>query len=375
MSILTKRPINWINTWISKDYCRHWGLHEGIRELICNQYDGICDFLQKENVYIDKFDNGTDYLFSDSRNNNEIYGAINYIKEQETLMIWNKGNLETANLLLGGTKDIQNSVDIIGRFGEGMKLSALSLIRENKDRNKKDNDTKLNIYTCGKIWRFKVQKAVGFTRNGIEQLCLHWCCEDYPKDEYKDKVVCEIIGISENEWKAEQDNYLWLTHRNTGSIVVYDDNKNIVGEVLCNDFFLCKIYVKEVFINNTGKESDMTSYFGFNLDLDLDRDRNSVKNLSQRNKVISKILSIILNKLDDYQREQVVEKFWLDKFPEEMYKLLSKGYNLVHYFNENNHTQSACDKIYKLWEKIYGNVFPAYNNNNELMHIQDFLRN
>ena len=32
----------------------------------------------------------------------------------------------------------------------------------------------------------------------------------------------------------------------------------------------------------------MTSYFGFNVDIDLDRDRNSVKNLSQRNKLISK---------------------------------------------------------------------------------------
>ena len=349
MSILTRRPTNWINTWISKDYCRHWGLHQGIRELICNQYDGICDFIQKENVYIDKFNNGTDYLFSDARNKNEIYGAINYIKEKETLMIWNKGNLETANLLLGGTKDIQNSVDIIGRFGEGMKLSALSLIRENRDRNKQDNETQLNIYTCGKIWRFKIQKAEGFTRNGIEQLCLHWCCEDYPKDEYKDKVICEIIGISENEWKIEQDNYLWLTHRRTGSIVVCDDNKKVVGEVLCNKYFLRKIYVKEVFINYTGNEPDMTSYFGFNLDIDLDRDRNSVKNLSQRNKIISKILSIVLNKLEDYQKEQVVEKIWLDKFPKEIYNLLYRGYNLVYYFNENAHTPPACDKIYRLW--------------------------
>ena len=149
----------------------------------------------------------------------------------------------------------ENSVDIIGRFGEGMKLSALSLIRENKDRNKQDNETQLNIYTCGKIWRFKIQKAEGFTRNGIEQLCLHWCCEDYPKDEYKDKVICEIIGISENDWKIEQDNYLWLTHRRTGSIVCCDDNKKVVGEVLCNEFFLRKIYVKEVFINYTGNET------------------------------------------------------------------------------------------------------------------------
>ena len=372
MSILTKRPSKWVNTWISKDYCRNWGLHEGIRELICNNYDGICDNLQKGNVGIEKLDNKTDYIFYDKRNENDIYGAINYIKDKETLMIWNKGNLETANLLLGGTKDIQNSAEIIGRFGEGMKLSALSLIRENIKRNKKDNETQLNIYTCGKIWRFKIEKALGFTRNGIEQLCLHWCCEDYPKEEFQDKVVCEIIGISEDEWKIEQDNYLWLTHRKIGSIQVYDDNKKFVGEILCEKFFLRKIFVKEVFINDTGDASDMTSYFGFNLDIDLDRDRNAVKNLSQRNKDISKILSIVLNKLDTYKNEQEVDKIWIDKYPEEIYKLLSQGYNLVYYFNENKHTQQACDEIYKIWEKRYGKIFPAYYTDE--ININNFQR-
>ena len=98
MSIFTKRPTKWVNTWISKDYCRNWGLHEGLRELICNQYDGICDNIQKENVYVEQLDNGTDYIFCDHSDHNNIYGELCYIKEQETLMIWNKGNLETANL-------------------------------------------------------------------------------------------------------------------------------------------------------------------------------------------------------------------------------------------------------------------------------------
>ena len=372
MSILTKRPSKWINTWISKDYCRNWGLHEGIRELICNQYDGICEQLPKEKVGIDKLDNKTDYLFYDNKNENDIYGAINYIKEKETLMIWNKGNLETANLLLGGTKDIQNSDEIIGRFGEGMKLSALSLIRENPKRNKKDNETQLNIYTCRKIWRFKIEKAVGFTRNGIDQLCLHWCCEVYQKADYEDKVVCEIIGISEKEWRDEQDNYLWLTHRKTGSIIVYDDNKQLAGEIICENFFLRKLYVKEVFINDTGTERDMTSYFGFNLDIELDRDRNSVKNLVQRNKQIAKILSIVLNKLDDFKKEQEVDKIWIDNYPKEIYKLLKQGYNLVYYFNDNPHTQNACDEIYSIWKEDYGNLFPVYYNLE--VKVKDFQR-
>ena len=380
--ISTNRRIHWINTWIntwiSKNYCRNWKLHEGLRELICNQYDGICDSIHKENVYVEKLENKTDFIFRKDNINGDIYGEIYYDKEEQTLIIWNKGKLETANLLLGGTKDIENSAEIIGRFGEGMKLSALALIRENRERNKLDNETQLNIYTEGKVWRFTIKEAVGFTkRKGEEeeqQLCLHWRSEDYHEDKYNGKVVCEIIGISEDEWKTELDNYLWLTHRETGSIEVFDENdaNKKIGEVLCDNFFRYKIYVKEVFINHTGTERDMTSYFGFNLDIDLDRDRNAVKNLSQRNKAISKILSVILNKLDDYKKAYDVNKYWLDIFPKEIYDLLNQGYNLVHYFNDYKHTQQACDKIYKIWTKNYGNVFPCYYTDE--VHIKDTIR-
>ena len=373
----TRRPIHWINTWISKNYCRNWKLHEGLRELICNQYDGICNSIHKENVYVEKLENKTDFIFRKDNINGDIYGEIYYDKEEQTLIIWNKGKLETANLLLGGTKDIENSAEIIGRFGEGMKLSALALIRENRERNKLDNETQFNIYTKGKVWRFKIQEAEGFTitkgEREEQQLCLHWRSEDYHEDKYNGKVVCEIIGISEDEWKTELDNYLWLTHRETGSIEVFDENdaNKKIGEVLCDNFFRYKIYVKEVFINHTGTERDMTSYFGFNLDIDLDRDRNAVKNLSQRNKAISKILSVILNKLDDYKKSFNGMLYWLDIFPEEIYKLLSKGYNLVYYFNANNLTQQACDKIYKIWTKENGNVFPCCYDE---VHILDILR-
>ena len=32
---------NWINTWISMNYCRNWKIWEGIREILQNQLDGI----------------------------------------------------------------------------------------------------------------------------------------------------------------------------------------------------------------------------------------------------------------------------------------------------------------------------------------------
>ena len=222
----TPHLLNLVNTWISKNYCRNWKLHEGLREHICNQYDGICKKIHKENVFIEKLPNKTDFIFRKGEGG-DIYGEIKYDKEDQALRIWNKGKLVTANLLLGGTKDIENSAEIIGRFGEGMKLSALALLRENKERNKIDNETRLNIYTGGKVWRFIIKEADGFEDgNNKPQLCLHWRSEVFNKEEYKGKVICEIIGISEDEWINELDNYLWLTHRETGTIEVFDEKES-----------------------------------------------------------------------------------------------------------------------------------------------------
>ena len=47
-------------------------------------------------------------------------------------MISNIGKLETGDLLFGCEKGIENEEDIIGRFGEGLKLAALTLNKLNK---------------------------------------------------------------------------------------------------------------------------------------------------------------------------------------------------------------------------------------------------
>ena len=63
---------------------------------------------------------------------NEIFGQIEYNEVNKILKIWNQGSLETGDLLFGGIKDIINNDEIIGRFGEGMKLAALVFVKEGK---------------------------------------------------------------------------------------------------------------------------------------------------------------------------------------------------------------------------------------------------
>ena len=82
---------------ISKDYVRHWGMNEGIREIIQNALDSESPF---------------EWEFKD-----------------ETLLIKSRhANLKPSTLLLGVTSKEGNK-DAIGSFGEGYKIAMLVLIR------------------------------------------------------------------------------------------------------------------------------------------------------------------------------------------------------------------------------------------------------
>ena len=118
------------NTFISEHYIYDWKPKDGIREVLQNQYDGINTKIGKSNVLIipkgDDRLNAFEFEFR-NKNNNELLGEITYNERFKELTVWNIGSLETADLLLGCQKHEEGKTnkDIIGRFGEGMKLAAL----------------------------------------------------------------------------------------------------------------------------------------------------------------------------------------------------------------------------------------------------------
>ena len=124
-------PLIEYNTWISYDYCSNWDLHSSIREILQNQLDGITMKIGKKNIIIETKGNNFEFQFK-NKNTNEIVGEINYDINNEILTIWNIGNLETGDLLLGCKKGIEKKKEIIGRLGEGMKLAALTFYTLNK---------------------------------------------------------------------------------------------------------------------------------------------------------------------------------------------------------------------------------------------------
>lgn len=122
---------NDINTWIWAIYCEKWGLKEGLREIIQNQCDELINILGKENIETQAL-NEYEFNFL-QKGTNEIYGSIRYDSIRQILSLENKGKLETFNLLLGGTtRNPQNNSAITGQFGEGLKIAAIALLRQNK---------------------------------------------------------------------------------------------------------------------------------------------------------------------------------------------------------------------------------------------------
>ena len=123
------------NMWISEKYCKSWGLREAIREFLQNQHDGIISKLKTKNdlqvIKIGKKENINNmkvYVNFDFINkaNNKIYGHIRYDNIKNILTISNKGFLWLGDFILGCSKDEENNPDLIGTFGEGMKLAILA---------------------------------------------------------------------------------------------------------------------------------------------------------------------------------------------------------------------------------------------------------
>ena len=198
--------------------------------------DGMCNNnihkVEKKYILPKKGTNEYDFDFV-NRNSDEKYkklGEIRYDEENKTLTVWNYGSLATADLLLGGIKDKSDNKEIIGRFGEGMKLAALAFCRLKKI---------FIVVTGGQEWRFKIKEDENFKRGNEKQKCLFWWKAKNNEEKYNNKIYVIIKNIKLNEWKNEIDNYLYLTSKNKFAIDTYEDKEG--KHELLGQFCLVKI--------------------------------------------------------------------------------------------------------------------------------------
>lgn len=209
---------------IKSSYLPEWGTYEGVRELIQNARDALIE--------------------QDAPMSVELVG--------NTLRIENTGTtMPLQALLLGHTSKVGNS-EMIGKFGEGLKLGVLALVRAGNA---------VKIRNGSEVWSPSLEfderfgeKVLAFQIDGGRT--------------QKNRVRIEVEGIKADEWIEWKHNFLFLNPPQDAEM-----SKTSYGTVLLSDRFKGRIYVKGIFV-----QTHRDAVFGYDLsDAQLDRDRKMVE--------------------------------------------------------------------------------------------------
>ena len=214
-----------IELTIKCDYLPSWYAYEGVRELLQNGKDAETEF--------------------------DAPLTVKFRKDTNTLVIENDGTvLPHEALLLGHTSKVGRP-DLIGKFGEGLKLGLLALVRAGHS---------VKIRSGSEVWVPSIQRSEKFNADVLTF--------DIQKGrEPKNRVVVEIGGITEEAWLTMRNCFLFLVPLKDTECV-----KTPRGSLLIGPQFAGRVYVKGIFVS-----IDPHYQYGYDLiDADLDRDRKMV---------------------------------------------------------------------------------------------------
>lgn len=215
-----------IELTIKTSYLPAWGAYEGLRELIQNGKDAQTEF---------------DATFE-----------VRYRKDTATLVIENEGCTLPHEALLFGHTTKESRGDLIGKFGEGLKLACLVLVRAGHA---------IKIRSGSEVWVPKIERSEKFDAD-----VLVFYVEK--GREPKNRVQVEIANLSEDDWKTMEDHFLFLGKRNKDDFV-----KTGSGTLILGERYKHRVYVKGIFVQNSADLS-----FGYDLaDAEVDRDRKMVE--------------------------------------------------------------------------------------------------
>ncbi len=207
-----------IELTIKSEYLPDWSSWEGIREIIQNAQDGHVD----------------GYPMTIKHSNSTLY-------------ITNVGtHLPHRALLFGHTTKTDRS-DQIGKFGEGLKLGTLALVRAGH---------KVRIRSNSEIWTPKFVMSKKFDGEKILAFDIRKGKEHYG--------ITVEISIEKEQWDEYKNKFIFLGDRD-GQEIISTDN----GSLLFDEKEPGNIFVKGIFVQNEPKL--LYSYNFSNIDVDRDR--------------------------------------------------------------------------------------------------------
>lgn len=213
-----------INLTIESNYLPSWGLREGIRELVQNARDAEVEHHAPMKVTFDK-------------------NVLHIVNEGTTL--------PHSALLLGHTSKALRH-DTIGKFGEGLKLGVLALIRAGHA---------VTIRSGSEVWTPSLEHSALFNATILTFNILTGRKE-------KDRVAIEIAGITKESWTEFRKMFLFLE-----SIPEEEQVRTRNGTLLLSAEKKGKVFVKGIFI-----QSNSDLQYGYDLrDAEVDRDRKMIE--------------------------------------------------------------------------------------------------
>ncbi len=216
---------------IKTDYLPKWGAYEGVRELVQNGQDAKTEF-------------GATF-------------EVRYRKDTSTLVLENEGCTIPHEALLFGFTSKASRGDLIGKFGEGLKLGVLALVRAGHA---------IKIRSGSEVWLPKIERSEKFDAD-----VLVFYIEEGRAP--KNRVQIEIANFGEADWDRMSDHFLFLA-----KVPKAASFKTPVGTLLKGERYAGRVYVKGIFVMNV-----VDQVFGYDLaNAEVDRDRKMVESYDLR---------------------------------------------------------------------------------------------
>jgi hypothetical protein len=271
---------NHIELSLTVDYCSDWKLWEGVREIIQNAID------EEE--------------FNHNRMN------VEHRTRSSTLVVTTKDvTLPRSVLLLG---ESGKSGDERGRFGEGLKVGILALVREGHA---------ITIYNGEEVWRPVIEESDTFSGKRV----LKFQTRKLPK--HRDDFSIEIENISRPLWEELKKKFLFLSPAKPQHVIEVHG-----GKLLLEPGRKGEVYVKGIYVNHV---EDLACGYDLNY-MRLDRDRRVI---------------------DSYDLKDKLSGLWMEvqkehpgKYSRELMDMATKGTSDVAYLHYH-----ADDKLVKEMQK------------------------
>jgi hypothetical protein len=269
-----------IELTIKASYLPNWAAYEGLRELVQNGKDAETEFRAPL--------------------------VVRHRKESNTLVIENEGCVLPHEALLFGHTTKTDRGDMIGKFGEGLKLGVLALVRDGHP---------VRIRSGSEVWVPSIERSEKFQADVL--------VFDIEKGRVeKDRVSIEVGKITAEVWAEFRKCFLFLAKPSKDDAI-----ETQYGTLLTSGEHAGKLYVKGIFV-----QSDREMKFGYDFfDMDVDRDRRMVErhDLTWRTRLIwstamaarPDLFGFFLTLVEDASEDVMgVDDFSAKYLPEELLK-------------------------------------------------------